>query len=387
MKNISILGSTGSLGGNTLRVIESFPRRFNVVGLSAYENVKLLAGQIKRFKPACVAVKDEAKAQELLKLIGPGRVKVYTGQDGLVKLATLNEIDLVIIAVVGSAGLLPTLEAIEAGKNVGTANKESLIMAGKLIAQRAKKKKVLILPLDSEHNAIFQCLQGREKKEIKRLILTGSGGPFKDKKKETLSSVTPEEALRHPRWKMGQKVTIDSASLMNKGLEVIEASCLFDVSPEKIDVLIHPEAVIHSLVEFIDGTILALLGVTDMRLAIQFVLTYPERLNSTLPFLELDRVKTLTFERPDYEKFPALKLCYKAAKSGGTAPAVLNGANEEAVDLFLRKEIKFTGIVQVVKRVVNAHKRIDNPRIKDILKADKWAREKAIKNYELGIKD
>jgi len=387
MKNISILGSTGSLGSNTLRVIESFPRRFNVVGLSAYKNVKLLAGQIKRFKPACVAVKDEAKAQELLKLIGPGRVKVYTGQDGLVKLATLNEIDLVIIAVVGSAGLLPTLEAIEAGKNVGTANKESLIMAGKLIAQRAKKKKVLILPLDSEHNAIFQCLQGREKKEIKRLILTGSGGPFKDKKKETLSSVTPEEALRHPRWKMGQKVTIDSASLMNKGLEVIEASCLFDVPPEKIDVLIHPEAVIHSLVEFIDGTILALLGVTDMRLAIQFVLTYPERLNSTLPFLELDRVKTLTFERPDYEKFPALKLCYKAAKSGGTAPAVLNGANEEAVDLFLRKEIKFTGIVQVVKRVVNAHKRIDNPRIKDILKADKWAREKAIKNYELGIKD
>ena len=385
MKNITILGSTGSLGVNTLKVIDSFPRWFNVVGLSAYKNVKLLARQIKRFRPACVAVKDDAKAEELLKLIGPGRVKVYTGQEGLVKLVTLNNIDLVIVTVVGSAGLLPTLEAIEAGKNVGTANKESLIMAGRLIMRRAKKKKALILPLDSEHNAIFQCLQGRKKNEIKRLILTGSGGPFKDKKENTLSLVTPEEALRHPRWRMGQKVTIDSASLMNKGLEVIEASCLFDVPPEKIDVLIHPEAIIHSLIEFIDGTMLALLGVTDMRLAIQFVLTYPERLKSTLPFLRLDKVKTLTFEPPDYKKFPALKLCYKAVKSGGTTPAVLNGANEEAVNLFLRKQIKFTEITDVVKKVVNAHKRIDNPRIKDILKADKWAREKTIKNYELGI--
>jgi len=387
MKNITILGSTGSLGTNTLKVIDSFPRRFNVVGLSAYKNVKLLARQIKKFRPACVAVKDDAKAEELLKLIGPGRTKVYTGQEGLVKLATLNNLDLVIVAVVGSAGLLPTLEAIEAGRNIGTANKESLIMAGKLIMQRAKKKKVLILPLDSEHNAIFQCLHERKKTEIKRLILTGSGGAFKDKKEKSLSSVTPEQALRHPRWRMGPKVTIDSASLMNKGLEVIEASCLFGIPPEKIDVLIHPEAVIRSLVEFIDGTMLALLGVTDMRLAIQFVLTYPERLKSTLPFLQLDKVRTLTFERPNYKKFPALKLCYKAVKSGGTTPAVLNGANEEAVNLFLCKQIKFTEIAQVVKKVVNTHKRINNPRIKDILKADKWARKKTIKNYELGIKD
>ena len=376
-KKIVILGSTGSIGVNTLRVIENLKDRFQVIGLAAKKNVNLLEKQIRKFHPKVVALTDRKSAQELR-----GRfksIKVLSGEEGLIKVARLKETDLVVSAIVGASGLIPTLEAIKARKKIALANKEALVMAGEIVMQEAHKRGVEILPVDSEHSAIFQCLKKEGRKKVSRIILTASGGPFFNYSLKQLKSVTPQEALRHPTWEMGKKITIDSATLMNKGLEVIEAHYLFGVDIDRIEVVIHQEAIVHSLVEFVDGTMLAHLGAPDMRLPIQYALTCPERLPNPLKRLDLVKIKKLTFQKPDTRKFPCLKLAYEAARIGGTAPAVLNAANEIAVSLFLKRKVGFMKIPKMIEKVLHRHKPIKNPVLSEILKADAWAREGVLK--------
>ena len=377
MKRLSILGSTGSIGVNTLHVVSQFPERFNVVSLSAGANIQLLKQQILRFRPQVVSVLNKELSEALRKELTNVPLEILHGVEGLIRVATHPDVDQVVSAIVGAVGLIPTLAAIKSGKTVALANKESLVMAGKIVMEEAKRNHVRILPVDSEHSAIFQALLGHQKEAVRRLVLTASGGPFLNFPLSRLHDVTVKEALNHPHWEMGKKITIDSASLMNKGLEVIEAHWLFDVPVEKIVVLIHPQSVVHSMVEYIDGSIVAQMGIADMRIPISYTLAFPERLNLNLPPLDLPKSEGLTFSVPDPERFPCLKLAYQSIGIGETMPAILNAANEVAVGAFLEGSIKFTSIPSLLKRVMEEHEMKPIHTIEDILRADHWAREKA----------
>jgi 1-deoxy-D-xylulose-5-phosphate reductoisomerase len=374
MKNVVVLGSTGSIGRNALEVLSNFKEKFCVFGLSANKNARLLEEQIGRFKPKIAVIHDEQVFRNFPPTDG---VELLCGTDGLKNLSSHPQVDLVINAVVGSVGLLPSLEAVEKRKTLAIANKESLVMAGQLLMQKAKDKKAQILPIDSEHSAIKQCLLSGNKEEIRRLILTASGGPFLKTSKEKLTEITVDEALSHPTWDMGKKITIDSASLMNKGLEVIEARWLFGIPVDRIKVLIHPQSIVHSMVEFVDGSVMAQMSVPDMKLPIQYALFYPQRVFSNNTRLDLSKIGQLTFLEPDLEKFPCLGLAYKALDLGGTAPAVLNAANEVAVGAFLDRRIAFIRIESVVRETLDQHQVKSSPGLDDILKADQWARQSA----------
>ena len=375
MKRLSIIGSTGSIGRNTLSVVSRYPERFEVVGIAARRNISLLEQQIRIYKARVAALLEEEAARELLR---KGLdVRVLSGMEGLIEVVTLDEVDMVVSAMVGSAGLIPTLAAIRSGKDIALANKEVLVMAGSIIMAEASRRGVRIVPVDSEHSAIFQCIDGRKKQELKRIILTASGGPFLRKSISELSTVTPEATLKHPTWNMGTKVTIDSATMMNKGLEVIEAHWLFNLPPERIDVLLHPQSIVHSMVEFIDGSVMAQMSVPDMRGPISYALSYPERLEGVLPCLNLHEIRELTFEQPDSRRYPCLSLTYEALRAGGTMPSVLNTANEVAVEAFLNKRILFTDIYRVVADTMMAHKTSRCEGIEDVLEASDWARHKA----------
>jgi 1-deoxy-D-xylulose-5-phosphate reductoisomerase len=375
LKKISVLGSTGSIGRATLDVVSCFPDRFKVVGLAARKNISLLESQIHLHKPEVVAVFDENAARELA-----GKnlsVKIIKGQKGLEEIATLDQVDMVVSAVMGTDALMPTYSAVIAGKDIALASKESLVMAGSIIISEASKRGVKIIPVDSEHNAIFQCLNGRKRQEVQKIILTASGGAFLRKNISELKTVTPEEALKHPNWLMGRKITIDSATLMNKGLEVIEAHWLFGIPLEKIEVVLHPQSIVHSMVEFIDGSIIAQMSVPDMKGPISYALSYPERLGDVLPSLDFMKVRELTFEDVDWKKYKCLSLTYDALKIGGTMPSVLNAANEVAVEAFLNKKILFTEIPDLVMNTMSQHKVSEGNTIEDIMSASVWAKNKA----------
>ncbi len=378
MKNISILGSTGSIGMNALDVIKENPERFKVVALSAHRKVSTLKKQIDQFRPKIVSVVDQKSAHELEKIIDPScETEILFGADGYRQVASIKEADMVVSSMVGSAGLLPTIDAIEAGKDIALANKEVMVMAGEIVVRKARMMGVNILPVDSEHSAVFQCLSGQRHDDIRRIILTASGGPFLNLSREELQNVTPEQALKHPNWKMGPKVTIDSASMMNKGLEIIEAKWFFQIDIDRIEVQIHPQSIIHSMVEYVDGSIIAQLGVPDMRMPIAYALSYPERIHRTEPCLDLPQAGRLEFFRPDPVRYPNLELAYDAARVGGTHPAVLNAANEVAVESFLKGDIRFIDMHEIIKEVISFHQTRQNPTIEDILSADRWARGKA----------
>jgi len=378
MKNISILGSTGSIGVSTLDVIVKNPSRFRVLALSAGKNLKLLKDQIDLFRPKAVSVLDKYCADQLVDMLGdsPG-TKILWGDDGYREIASFKDVDMVVSAIVGAAGLLPTVEAINAGKDVALANKETMVMAGSLVVEKAKTMGVNILPVDSEHGAIFQCLQGHNREDVRKIILTASGGPFFPLSMEKLKEVTLADALKHPNWEMGQKITIDSASMMNKGLEIIEAKWFFDVDVDKVDVLIHPQSIVHSMVEYNDGSVIAQLGVPDMKAPIAYALSYPERLSDVISTLDLCEVGRLEFFPPDFDKFKNLKLAYLAIRKGGTMPAVLNAANEVAVEAFVAGIIGFIDMPDVVEETIDSHKPVEPLSISDVLEADRWGRHKA----------
>lgn len=376
MKNIGILGSTGSIGTQTLDVIRNNSNLFNVIALSGNNNIDLLEKQALEFRPEVVAVFDENNANILRDKLLPFQIKVYSGLDGLIELAKHEKIEMLITSVVGMIGLKPTLAAIESGKDIGLANKETLVTAGSIVMSKAKENNVKIIPVDSEHSAIFQSITTEEKKEINKIILTASGGPFINKKKNDLINVTYKEALKHPNWSMGRKISIDSSTLMNKGLEVIEAKWLFDIKLSDIDVVVHPQSIIHSMVEYIDGSIIAQLGVSDMRIPIQYALTYPKRISNNIKKLDLIEVGKFTFERPDLKTFPCLDLAFKACKENGTMASVLNASNEILVEYFLKGKIRFYDIPYIIGEVLAKHKNIYNPTIDDILYSDNWARRK-----------
>jgi 1-deoxy-D-xylulose-5-phosphate reductoisomerase len=376
-RGIAILGSTGSIGRNTLRVVESFAGEdsFRVVALAAGRNVTLLAEQVERHRPELVAVENEECAGKLrheLKRRGLDIPRLLFGEEGLVEAATHGGAECVVSATVGAVGFVPTLRALEAGKRVALANKETLVMAGELMTRAARQSGALLLPVDSEHNAIHQCLRGEAAAEVRRLILTASGGPFRSKSASEMEAATVEEAMRHPTWSMGEKITIDCATLMNKGLEVIEAHWLFDRPADEIDVVVHPQSVVHSMVELVDGSVIAQLGVTDMRHAIQYALTYPDRRPCDLPPLDLTKLSALHFEAPDTERFPCLALAYRALREGGTQPAALNAANEEAVAAFLDGRVRLTDIPRVIERVLDAHAPAPASDLDVVISADGW---------------
>lgn len=379
IKNISILGSTGSIGNSTLDVISLFPDRFKVVGLTACENIDKLEKQIRRFKPSIVSLANERSAKELRERCGNLNIEILSGMEGLIRVSTLHEADIVVSAIAGSAGLIPTFSAVRAGKTIALANKETMVMAGEIITKEANERGVRILPIDSEHSAIFQVMGGERWEEVHKIILTASGGPFLKTSSDERKRATVKDALKHPNWNMGTKITIDSATLMNKGLEVIEARWLFDVSINQIEVLIHPQSIVHSMVEFKDGSVMAQMGIPDMRIPIAYALSYTERLDLVMPRLDLAKIGMLTFEKPDMKKFPCLSHAYDAIRQGGTMPAVLNSSNETAVRAFLQKRIGFLDIEGVVTETMDRHevKHIDT--IEDVLMADNWAREEAEK--------
>lgn len=380
MKKVSILGSTGSIGRNALKIVEMFPERFAVKALAAKKDTELLARQIEQFKPEIAVVFDEKCALELKsKLPATDGLEVMYGKDGYIAAATHDAVDMVLTAMVGAAGLMPTLAAIEAGKNIALANKETLVMAGDIVIKRAVAKGVRILPVDSEHSAIFQCIAGNRPQDLDRIILTASGGPFLKRPANEFMGIKPEEALNHPTWQMGKKVTIDSATLMNKGLEVIEAKCLFGVSQDRIEVLIHPQSVVHSMVSYKDGAVMAQLGIPDMKGAIAYAMSYPQRLALQQSLPDFARMEALTFESPDLEKFPCLALAYQAGNIGETLPAVLNAANEVAVQAFLKHRISFVKIPEIIRETMERHTVVKDPSLADILEADRWAREQAEK--------
>ncbi len=379
MKYITILGSTGSIGTSTLDVIGNFPDDFKVVGLTANSNAELLVQQAMKFRPEIVAIMDSKKAEFVESGLRGQKVKVVKGLEGLIEAASFKKTNLVVSGIVGSAGLVPTMAAIEACIDIALANKETLVMAGDLILNEAKKNKINIIPIDSEHNAIFQCLENIKSKFIQNIILTASGGPFLNLNKKMLKNVSPKQTINHPRWKMGAKISVDSATLMNKGFEVIEAKYLFNISFDRIKVLIHPESIVHGLVELIDGNFMAVLSRTDMRIPIQYALTYPEKKKGYLPSLDINSFKNLSFQEPDFEKFPCLSYAYQAGSIGKTMPAVLNAANETAVNSFLQNKIKFTDISRIIKIVIEKHDPVSNPRLEQILNADSWARKESKK--------
>jgi len=378
MTNLTIIGSTGSIGRNTLKVVEHLSSRFSVFALSAHSSTELLAEQTAAFHPQVVALADESRVNEFrhhCSIRGVALPEIVIGEDGLRAVASASEVDTVVSAAVGAAGLVPTYAAVSAGKTVALANKEAMVLAGELLSIVAARTGARIIPVDSEHSALDQCLRSGQRGEVQRLILTASGGPFRETPAEKLQRVTPEEALNHPTWKMGRRITIDSATLMNKGLEVIEARWLFDIPAERVDIMVHPQSIVHSMVEFTDGSTIAQLGTADMRQPIQYALTWPERLESCVPRLDWKDVGRLDFMAPDTEKFPCIGLAYRAIRLGGTAPAVVNAADEIAVASFLDGKIPFTGIPILIKGALEArdsHPVADS--IDAILEADVWAR-------------
>ena len=383
MKRIAILGSTGSIGKAALKVIQRYRKEFKLEALTVNNNVALLKRQIAKFKPKKIAVVDKEAGKRLGRQMA-GR-DVYSGIEGLSRIASDKEVDIVVVALSGAIALRPLLAAIESGKQIALANKEAMVMAGAIIMQRLKQSRARIIPVDSEQSAIFQCLEGRAGNSLRRLYLTASGGPLCDAPLKNFKHLRPEAVLRHPRWKMGKKITVDSATLMNKGLEVIEARWLFDADVSDISVLVHRQAIIHSMVEFVDGTVLAQLGVTDMALPIQYALSYPRRLVNKKYHLDFLKVKNLTFAKADSGKFPCLDIAYQAAKDGGSAPAVMNAANEEAVGAFLARRINFISIPKIIERTMSKHRLIRRPDLGAILGADRWAREEARKLIDANV--
>jgi len=385
-KGVAILGSTGSIGCNTLRVIESLGgNRFHVVALAAGLNVEKLADQIAVHLPEVVSVETEVAAHELRARLFERNVdlpRIVIGEAGLVEVATHPQANCVVSATVGAVGFVPTLRALEAGKRVALANKETLVMAGELMTRAARKSGAELLPVDSEHNALHQCLRGEKRNEVRRIVLTASGGPFRTKNKAEIKEATVAEAMRHPTWSMGAKITIDSATLMNKGLEVIEAHWLFGFGPDEIGILVHPESVVHSMIEMVDGSVIAQMGITDMRHAIQYALTYPQRYACELPPLDLAALSALHFEAPDLDRFPCIGLAYRALNEGGTLPAAMNAANEEAVGAFIEQRIGLTEIPQVIEAVMNSHSNQPALEIETILEADRQARLGAISEIQ-----
>ena len=379
MKRVVLLGCTGSIGTSTLKVVEDQPDRLLLVGLAAGGNADLLIEQCLKHRPRVASIYDASKAEGVRTALG-NTTEVLTGPDALIRLATLPEADIVLIAIVGTAGLEPALAAIRAGKDIAVASKEILVMAGEIVMREAKAHGVQVLAVDSEHSAIFQCLDGKPASSVRNLWLTASGGPFRDATKwpkEALETVTVEQALKHPSWVMGRKITIDSATLFNKGLEMIEARWLFDIEMPRVQVIVHPQSVVHSMVEYVDGSIIAQLSTPDMCLPIQYALLYPERLRSDRVQTSFAKIGQLTFEEPDTDRFPALGLARRAGEIGGTLPAVLNAANEVAVERFCARQLGFTGIAQLVTRVMEAHPVIEQPTLEQILEADRWARAEA----------
>ena len=369
-KKITILGSTGSIGVNALNVINNLD--IDVIGLSANTNSQLLIEQAKKFQPESVSIVDEDAYLIVKDALKNTSIDVLCGKNGLLEISSRDDVDLVLNALVGSAGMLPTVYAIRAGADIALSNKESLVMAGKIIERERKKANVNIFPVDSEHSAIWQCLVGESKEEVKRLILTGSGGPFRQKKISTFKDIKPEDALKHPNWEMGKKITIDSASMMNKGLEVIEAVWLFEMDPQKVDIVVHPQSIIHSMVEFDDTSVKAQLGLPDMKIPIQYALSYPNHIKTNWEPLDLVKIKSLTFENVNYEKFPCIKLAYESLSRGGTSSSVLNVANEQAVYRFLKKEIGFMEIPKLIEIAMDNHDWTEDPSIDDILSLEDW---------------
>ena len=369
-KKITILGSTGSIGVNALNVINNLD--IDVVGLSANTNSKLLIEQAKKFQPESVSIVDEDAYLIVKDALKNTSIDVLCGKNGLLEISSRDDVDLVLNALVGSAGMLPTVYAIRAGADIALSNKESLVMAGKIIERERKKANVNIFPVDSEHSAIWQCLVGESKEEVKRLILTGSGGPFREKKISTFKDIKPEDALKHPNWEMGKKITIDSASMMNKGLEVVEAVWLFEMDPQKVDIVVHPQSIIHSMVEFDDTSVKAQLGLPDMKIPIQYALSYPNHIKTNWEPLDLVKIKSLTFESVNYERFPCIKLAYESLARGGTSSSVLNVANEQAVYRFLKKEIGFMEIPKLIEIAMDNHDWTEDPSIDDILSLEDW---------------
>lgn len=377
MKKVVLLGSTGSIGTSTVKVAEDLPDRIQLLALGAGNNSALLLEQTRKHKPVAISISDPAKARELQQTLG-NSTRVLSGEDGLLELATLPEADIVLIAIVGTAGLKPALAAIRAGKDIAVASKEILVMAGEIVMSEARKHGVRVLAVDSEHSAIFQCLDGKPANSVRRLWLTASGGPFRDKKlwpREKFSEITVERALKHPSWVMGKKITIDSATLFNKALEMIEARWLFDIEMARVTVVVHPQSVVHSMVEFVDGSVVAQLSTPDMCLPIQYALTYPDRAPSDRVQTNFAKLAQLTFEEPDVDRFPAIALARRAGEVSGTLPAVLNAANEVAVEAFVNRKISFPQITETVQRTLDAHKVIDHPTLAQILEADAWARK------------
>jgi 1-deoxy-D-xylulose-5-phosphate reductoisomerase len=373
-KRVLILGSTGSVGVNTLKVIEQNPDRFEVVGLTAYRNIELLRDQILRFRPEEVTVGTPEDVDRLARLLNDPAVEIGAGVEELVRCATRQDIDVVVSAIVGAAGLVPTLAAVAAGKRVALANKETLVMAGRLVMEEAKRCGAQIIPVDSEHSAIYQCLVGEDRGKVRRLVLTASGGPFHGKSRAEMERVRPEDALQHPRWEMGQKITIDSATLMNKGLEVIEARWLFDLPVEQVDIVVHPQSIVHSMVEFRDGSSLAQMGLPDMRVPIAYALGYPVRLETGVPGMNLIEQGPLTFDEPDRKNFPCIELAYRAINAGGLMPAVLNAANEVAVSAFLKKKISFLQIPTLISKAMEQFEVQEYATVDEVLRTDLKAR-------------
>lgn len=375
VKQLAVLGSTGSIGVTTLDLVARFPDRFRAVALAAGRNVERLAAQVRQFQPRLVATADPDSAAALRAALPEFRGEILAGLEGIEQVATVPEADLVISALVGALGLGPTLRAIEAGKDVALANKEVLVVAGELVQAAARRAGVKVFPLDSEHNAIYQALHGHRRADVRRIILTASGGPFLRSPREALGAMTPAQALKHPTWKMGSKITIDSSTLMNKGLEVIEAHWLFDLPADQIDVVIHPQSIVHSMVEYVDGSVLAQLGIPDMSIPISYILAYPERLPlAHLPSLDLVQAGRLEFVAPDVERFPCLGLAYRALRAKGTAPAVLNAANEVLVDAFLNERIGYLAIPHIACQVLDRHTPVEGASLEALLAADAWAR-------------
>jgi 1-deoxy-D-xylulose-5-phosphate reductoisomerase len=379
VKPVTVLGATGSIGLRTLELVASFSEEFTIAGLAARgSNVDRIADLCRKYAPQAVALLDPPAVDRLARLLPAPRPELLAGPDGLVALTTDVAADVVVSALVGGAGLLPTMAAIEAGRTVALANKETLVMAGSLMTAAAHRHKVALLPVDSEHSAVFQCLAGHNRSDVHRILLTASGGPFRETPRERLATVTVEDALRHPTWKMGAKITIDSATLMNKGLEIIEARWLFDVAPHQVHVVVHPQSIVHSMVEYVDGSVLAQLGIPDMSIPISYILAYPERLPlAHLPSLDLVAAGALEFAAPDVERFSCLGLAYRALRSEGTAPAVLNAANEVAVESFLDGGIPYVDIPSVIRAVLDRHDVTRAPSLDELLAADRWARREA----------
>jgi 1-deoxy-D-xylulose-5-phosphate reductoisomerase len=376
VKKIVILGSTGSIGRQALEVVDAFPEMFEIIGLAAGSNVQLLAEQVQKYQPRYVSIGSKEDALALKSLIN-SKTEIFYGEQGLINLAGIEELDLILVSVSGIHGLLPTLKALENQTTVALANKETIVTAGSLVMEKAKKFGTAIIPVDSEHSAIFQCLEKENLAAVEQLILTASGGPFFKATREELAQVTPQMALSHPNWKMGAKITIDSAGLINKGLEIIEAHWLFNVPYEKIKVVIHPQSVIHSMVQYKDGSVLAQLGCPDMKIPIQYAFTYPQRLTNFFPRLDFYQLEEITFSKPDFTKFPGLALAIEAGKIGGTMTTVFNGANEEAVLFFLNGRIRFIDIPQIIEKVMIQHQVLADYQVSDILEIDRWARQKA----------